>query len=356
MNSLHNRILAGLLLGIVAGVSTNWVGSQVPSVRSAAEYLTVYVMEPVGQVFLRMLLMVVIPLVFASLTLGVVKLGGLRRLGQIGLKTLLYFVITSAVAVVIGLILVNTVRPGVGIPEDTRTRLLATYGGEASDRLATAQQPALGLRVLVNVIPRNPIEAAARGDMLPVIFFSLIFGVALTRVASRYSEVWTNLLQGLGDATIAIINMAMTIAPYGVFALIFAVTSRFGYDILRQLSIYLIVVLAGLALHMLLVYSVILRVFVGLKPQTFFRKIRAVMITAFSTSSSGATLPTTMRVSEEELGVPPQIAGFVLPLGATLNMDGTALFEGVTAIFLAQVFGVELSLVEQLTGGCPSSC
>lgn len=347
--ALQNKILLGLILGAIAGVSTNLIGTRVPGLQGVAAALLTYVMEPVGQIFLRMLFMVVIPLVFASLTLGVAGLGDLRKLGRIGAKTLAYFLTVTAMAVIIGLTLVNTIEPGAGLPAETRESLLNTYRGQASSVISPpSASPAFGIQTFVSIIPRNPFDAAAKGDMLGVIFFSLVLGVALTRIAAEHSKLWLGFLQGLGDAMVFIIGMAMQIAPYGVFALIFAVTARFGFEILNQLSIYVLVVLLGLAIHLVVVYSVLVRVFARMNPWTFFKKIRAVMITAFSTSSSNATLPTTIKVSEEELGVPSQIAGFVLPLGATMNMNGTALFEGVTAVFLAQVFGVELTFVEQL--------
>jgi len=347
--SLHNKILLGLVFGAIAGISANLLGARVSGIQSVVAPLITYVMEPVGQVFLRLLFMVVIPLVFASLTLGVAGLGDLGKLGRIGFKTLSYFVLVTALAVTIGLALVNTIKPGEGLPAQTRESLLNTYRGEASTRIGPpGGGPAFGISTFVNIIPRNPIDAAVRGDMLAVIFFSLILGVALTKIASDRARVWMDFLQGLGDAMVVIINMAMKIAPYGVFALIFAVTARFGFDILRQLSIYVITVITGLIIHQFLVYSILVRTFARINPWTFFNKVRAVMITAFSTSSSNATLPTTIKVSEEELGVPPQIAGFVLPLGATMNMNGTALFEGVTVVFLAQVFGVHLTFTQQL--------
>jgi DAACS family dicarboxylate/amino acid:cation (Na+ or H+) symporter len=214
---------------------------------------------------------------------------------------------------------------------------------------AVRGQSVFSVETVVNIVPRNPLAAAAAGDMLPVIFFSLLFGFALTQIDARHRTAWIDLLRGLGDATVVIINLAMRIAPYGVFALIFAVTARFGLDILGQLSAFVATVLIGLLLHFVIVYGLLVRWLVGMNPWLFLKKVKAAIITAFSTSSSSATLPTTMKVCQEELGVPAPIAGFVLPLGATLNMDGTALFEGVTAIFLAQVFGIDLSLLQQLT-------
>ncbi|MBI5440775.1 MAG: dicarboxylate/amino acid:cation symporter [Deltaproteobacteria bacterium] len=301
--ALSNRILLGLLLGAVCGIGANLF--LVPRVPDAVEAANRWVFVPVGQVFLRMLFMVVIPLVFSSLALGVASLGDLKRLGRVGARTMGFFLSVTAFSVAIGL-------------------------------------------VLVNIVPRNPVDAAAKGDMLGVIFFALLFGIGVTKLAAEKQALWMKLLEGLADVTVVIIGMALKIAPFGVFGLIFSVTSRFGFDILRQLLLFVVTVLLGLTLLILGVYPLYLRFRAGVSPWAFLKKMRPVMITAFSTSSSNATLPTTIEVSERDLGVPPQIAGFVLPLGATMNMNGTALFEGISCVFLAQVFGVHLSLGQQL--------
>jgi DAACS family dicarboxylate/amino acid:cation (Na+ or H+) symporter len=295
-----------------------------------------------------MLFMVVIPLVFSSLALGVASLGDLKRLGRIGARTMSFFVLVTAFSVAIGLVLVNTMRPGEGLPKETREKLLETYRGEATSRIGTAEKAEFGPSLLVNIIPKNPVEAAVKGDMLAVIFFALLFGIGVTKLAPEKNALWMKLLEGLADVTVVIIGMALKIAPFGVFGLIFSVTSRFGFDILRQLLLFVVTVLLGLSILIFGVYPLLLRFLAKVNPWAFLRKVRPVMITAFSTSSSNATLPTTIEVSERDLGVPPQIAGFVLPLGATMNMNGTALFEGISCVFLAQVFGVHLSLGQQL--------
>jgi DAACS family dicarboxylate/amino acid:cation (Na+ or H+) symporter len=307
-----------------------------------------HVTEPVGQIFLRTLIMIVIPLVFASLALGVAGLGDLRKLGRIGLKTFLYFFLVTALAVTIGLTLVNTIQPGKGLPPEVTAKLLQTYQGEASQSMERAKGISFGIQTFVNIVPRNPFAAAVNMDMLAIIFFSLMFGVALTLIPSYRAAPMISFLEALGDAMTVIIDLAMKLAPYGVAALIFSVTARFGYDLLVKLGLYVITVLLGLTIHQLGVFSVLVRVFAGLNPARFFRRIQTIMITAFSTSSSAATLPTSLRVTEEKLGVPKEICGFVLPLGATMNMNGTALFEGVTVLFIAQVFGIELHLGAQL--------
>lgn len=344
--SLSNRILLGLLLGAVCGIGANVF--LVPRVPEAVEAANRWLFVPVGQIFLRMLFMVVIPLVFSSLALGVASLGDLKRLGRVGGRTMGYFFSVTAFSVAIGLVLVNVLKPGEGLPAETRERLLETYRGEAASKMEAAGKAEFGPSLLVNIVPRNPVDAAAKGDMLPVIFFALLFGIGVTKIAADKQVFWMKLLEGLADVTVVIIGMALKVAPFGVFGLIFAVTSRFGFDILRQLLFFVFTVLLGLSILILVVYPLYLKFRAGVSPWAFLKKMRPVMVTAFSTSSSAATLPTTIEVSERDLGVPPQIAGFVLPLGATMNMNGTALFEGITCVFLAQVFGIELSLGQQL--------
>jgi DAACS family dicarboxylate/amino acid:cation (Na+ or H+) symporter len=347
--ALHTKILIGLAIGAILGIGANILIASNPGAGSKVMWFAKYITDPAGQVFLRMLFMVVVPLVFASLSLGVAQLGDLRKLGRIGFKVFVYFMLVTAIAVTIGLSLVNTVRPGIGFSPEVQTRLMETFGKEAEQKgeLAKSDQ-GFGINTFVNIVPRNPIDAAAKTDMLAVIFFALVFGVALTLIPKEKSEPVQRVLDGLGEAIIKIVGMAMQIAPFAVAALIFSTTARFGWGVLRSLLWYALCVIIGLLIHQFVIYSILVRVFARLNPLTFFRKVTPVMITAFSTSSSNATLPTTIKAAEEELGVPPQIAGFVLPLGATMNMNGTALFEGVTCVFLAQVFGVHLGVTEQL--------
>ncbi len=343
--ALHNKIFMGLAAGAFAGVVANLFFAGSPLLDFIIKYLT----EPLGQIFLRMLIMVVVPLVFASLSLGVAGLGDVGKLGRVGLKTFTYFILVTALAAVIGLALVNLIRPGEGISTEVRDRLLETYSGEASETVARARGVSFGISTLVNIVPRNPVEAIAKypPDMLALIFFSLVLGLALTRIPETRAQTIVRWLEGLGEAMVVIIDLVMRLAPYGVAALIFTTTARFGYDILKSLGLYVAVVVAGLLFLLIVVYSILLELLARMSPLAFFRRIRTIMITAFSTSSSSATLPTTIKVTHEELGVPMEICGFVLPLGATMNMNGTALFEGVTVLFLAQVFGVDLSLSAQ---------
>ena len=340
---LHTKILLGLFLGAAAGVTANLMYRDHPTLLWIVDNIA----YPVGQVFLRLLFMIVVPLIFCSISLGVASLGDLGKVGRIGGKTLGFFLATTALAAILGLSLVNIVRPGESLDVATRTALLAEYADEASEKTAQAEANQFGVNTFVNIIPRNPIDAAARGDMLAVIFTALIFGIALTRITAERAAPVMRVLEGIGDAIMVVIDLAMHIAPFGVFGLIFSVTAKFGFEVLQSLALYVIMVLAALAFHLFVILPSLARTLAGISPIKFLRRARAVMITAFSTSSSNATIPTNMEVAQRNFGVPKQIAGFVIPLGATMNMNGTALFEGMTVLFLAQVFGLDLSLAQQ---------
>jgi DAACS family dicarboxylate/amino acid:cation (Na+ or H+) symporter len=292
--------------------------------------------------------MVVIPLVFSRLSLGVAGLGDLHKLGRIGLKTLSFFLLITMLASVLGLGIVNWVRPGIGLSAEARARLLATYQQDPTQSKETPQRGQFGIQTLVNVVPHNPLGAAAQGDILGVIFFSLMFGVALALAPSDRTRVLVEALRGLGDVMIVIIDLVMKLSPYGVFALLFTVAARFGLDLLERLGWYVVTVVAGLAIFEFGVYPVLIKVSTRWSPWTFFRRAWAAILTAFSTSSSNATLPTTMEVCEDSLKLPREISGFVVPLGATMCMDGTALYASVTVLFIAQVFGIKLAFSSQI--------
>jgi DAACS family dicarboxylate/amino acid:cation (Na+ or H+) symporter len=340
---LHTKILLGLVIGAAAGVTCNLLWKDQP----ALVWITDNIAGPVGQIFLRLLFMVVIPLVFTSITLGVASLGDVRRIGRVGGRTLVFFLATTALAASLGLTLVNLIRPGESLDPAVRAELLAEYSGEAEAKVAASEQTGFGIQTFVNIIPRNPVAAAANGEMLGVIFFSLVLGIALTMMASERAAPLVGVLESISSAVMLMIGFAMKVAPFGVAGLIFSVTAKFGFDVLRSLGLYAIMVLMGLTIHQFGILPLLARLIAGIRPGEFFRRIRGLMITAFSTSSSNATLPTTIKTAEEQFGVPSHIAGFVLPLGATMNMNGTALFEGMTVLFLAQVFGVDLSLGAQ---------
>jgi DAACS family dicarboxylate/amino acid:cation (Na+ or H+) symporter len=342
---LHTKILLGLVVGAIAGVFANLT---LGPANSLVRAINAYLAGPVGAIFLNLLFMIVIPLVFASIALGVAGLGDMRRVGRIGAKTIGYFLVTTLMSVAVGLLLVHLVRPGSRITPEVRAELMATYAGDAATRVAVPEPTSFGIQTLVNVVTRNPIKSAVDLDLLGIIFFGLMFGAAITLIAEQRARTMIAFLESLNDIVLKIVEMAMKLAPYGVAGLIFGVTSRFGFALLQPLAIYVSVVIAGLLIHVTVNLSAIIRFVVGMSPFAFYSRVRAPIVTAFSTSSSNATLPTSIATAEHNLGMPPKIAGFVLPLGATMNMNGTSLFEGITVIFLAQVFGVALTFPQQL--------
>jgi DAACS family dicarboxylate/amino acid:cation (Na+ or H+) symporter len=338
---LHTKILLGLAVGAVLGVAANlMLGADHPTV----EWINKYLAGPIGQIFLRMLFMIVMPLVFASIALGVAGLGDIRNVGRVGGKTLAYFLVTTALAATLGIILVSAIRPGSRLDPTVRSELLATYAGDAATKVEASQAGGFGMETLVNIVTRNPLKSAVDMDMLGVIFFGLMFGAALTMIKPESAKPMMVWLQAIQDIVIKIVEIAMRLAPYGVAGLIFGVTSRFGFALLIPLGNYVGVVIGALILHTAITLSLIIRFGAGLSPLVFYSRIRSSIVTAFSTSSSAATLPTNLAVAEQNLGIPRHVAGFVLPLGNTMCMNGTSLFEGITVIFLAEVFGVSFTI------------
>ena len=357
---LHTRILIGLVLGVVAGVTVNAVfGDKNAGVESFVTNFT----EPVGTLFLRLLLMIVVPLVFSSLVVGVAGIGDIRKLGRVGLKSFAYCLVISAISVIIGLTLANTIRPGKRIDPATSAALQARYGADASKQVSSAQSGGATdkplMIVVKSIVPANPIAAVAgvvtgsttqsdTPNMLHLMFFALIVGIAITLLPIEVSAPLLRVLEGIYEVTAKIIDIIMKFAPYAVACLLFNNTARFGLDLLVALGWFVVTVLLGLSLHMFGVYSLSVYFLSRLNPLEFFRRIKTVILTAFSTSSSNATLPTALRVSQENLGVPQEINSFVLTVGATANQNGTALYEGVTVLFLAQLAGVDLTIGQQL--------
>lgn len=338
---LHWRILVGLGVGVATGTVANLAAGGTPWLIKLVDWVT----EPFGRIFLRLIFMVVLPLVFSALVLGVAGLGDIGRLGRIGVKTFAYTMFATGLSVALGLALVNIVRPGAGLPASTREALVANA---AKVQTVTPADAPVGLQAVLAIIPDNPLRAAVNGDMLAVMFFSLMLGLGLALAPRETVAPLVAVLEGLYAVVMQVIELAMRLAPYGVACLLFTLTARLGAGVLRQLASYVAVVLLGLAIHQFVTYALIIRFLGGMSPRLFFERIRTVMITAFSTSSSNATLPLALTVTERNLGVPREIANFVLTLGSTANQNGTALFEGVTVLFLAQFYGVDLSLQSQL--------
>jgi dicarboxylate/amino acid:cation (Na+ or H+) symporter, DAACS family len=347
---LHRRIFLGLAVGAGAGLLVNFAAADARWLGRVISHVT----QPAGQLFLNLLLMIVVPLVFSSLTLGVAGIGDVRKLGRVGLRSFVYCLAISTISVVIGLTLANVIEPGKRLDPATSAALKERYGSDAAQRLAQAKDvkpDASPIQtVVMSLVPRNPLTSLAADppNMLHLMFFSLMVGIAMTLVPASRVAGLTATLEGLYAVSIKLIDIAMQFAPYAVACLIFNNVALFGFDLLRSLGWFLFTVLLGLGLHMFGVYSLAVWWLSRLDPREFFRRIKTVMLTAFSTSSSNATLPTTLKVAEENLGVPKEIASFVLTVGATANQNGTALYEGVTVLFLAQLAGIELTLGTQL--------
>lgn len=348
---LHRRILMGLAVGVIGGAAANML-------LGGEHWLVAWVLhnvtEPVGTLFLRLLLMIVAPLVFSSLVVGVAGVGDVRKLGRIGLKTFAYTLVLSAISVMIGLTLANTIRPGKRLDPATAAGLEERYGSEAAKSVAAAikagpPESAL-MQVVKTLVPSNPVSAVAAEtpNMLHLMFFALLIGIAATMVPPEMAAPFLDALQSLYSITAKIVDIVMKFAPYAVACLLFTNTARFGLDLLGALGWFVVTVLLGLSLHMFGVYSLSVYFLSRISPLEFFRRCKTAILTAFSTSSSNATLPTALRVSEENLGVPRQINSFVLTVGATANQNGTALYEGVTVLFLAQLAGVDLTFAQQL--------
>jgi DAACS family dicarboxylate/amino acid:cation (Na+ or H+) symporter len=334
--------VAGLALGLVAhyasGADAGWV-----------EWLTTWITQPVGTIFLRLIFMLVIPLLFSALVIGVAEMGDVRSLGRVGWKTLAYTVVASGIAVVLGLVLVNWLRPGGGVDPVTAQWMLAQGAERAKEIVGSTSAQPRGLDMLLAIVPDNVVKAAAENTILAVMFFALMLGIGLVLTRTPATETLLRGIQGLFDVSMTLIGLVIRLAPYAVFCFMFNLAALFGWDLLRSLGAYVGVVVLALAIHMFVVYSLMLKFLGGWSPPKFFRGVQEAMVMAFSTASSNATLPVSLRVAEDNLRLPQKVSRFVLTVGATANQNGTALFEGVTVLFLAQFFGVELSLAQQVT-------
>lgn len=348
---LYTKILIGMLAGIVVGYIYNLTG---------LDHFTIYT-DWIGTIFINLVKMVVVPLVVVSLILGSASLGDIRKVGKMGGKTFGFFMFTTAVAVVIGLGVGNLIRPGDGLPEEKRTILMEEYSGDAAAKTQSAdaekfkkdyQEKGVAEKLfdlLVSFVPTNPLKAMADGEMLGVIFFSLFIGICITMIDPGKAGNLIQFFDGMNDAIIKMVTLAMESAPYGVFALMIGVVSKLGLDILGPLVIYGIAVLLGLILHVTITHASFIYFYTRQSPWLFFKAIKEAVVMAFSTSSSSATLPISMNLAQTNLGVSKQVSSFVLPLGATINMDGTALYQAVAALFIAQVFDIPLGFTEQVT-------
>lgn len=354
---LANRILLGLALGAVAGVIVLAIGSAAPAVLDGARWFATTVCDPLGQVFLRMLFFVVIPLVFASLASGVVQLGELADLGPLAGRTFTLFFMNMAIAATLGLVMMNILQPGNRLDEETSARLIQEYSGQAEQHVAkSAERPAMTPATVVEMfMPRNLFGAFVGnqrnmlGDVLPLILFAIFVGAAGLKLPPERRQRFQDGLETVNQLMTGIVHFALKLAPYAVPAMIFSVVVKVGFDIIIALGLFVFGCVSMLLLHLFGTMSLWLKFLAKRSPAEFFRQIKDVLVTAFSTSSSSATLPAALAAARERLGVAPSTAGFVLPLGTTMNMSGTALFEGCVVLFVAQVFGVHLDLAQQVT-------
>ncbi|HEY0103526.1 MAG TPA: dicarboxylate/amino acid:cation symporter [Brevundimonas sp.] len=338
---LYIWMLAGFVIGLGGGLFVNLTGQEViPWVMD--------IIQAVGQIFLRLLFMLVLPLLFAALAVGVAEMGDLKSLGRVGFKTLVFTVMVSAIAVAIGLGMVNLFRPGDGVDPVLAQQLLADGAEGASAIVGNAPKSIEAGQFFLDMIPSNVVTAAAENQILPVMVFALIFGIGMVMAKSAATDRLQESLQGLLEVMMKLINLVIKLAPFAIAALMFNLAAVFGWDLLIRLGAYAAVAVGAMAIHMFIVYPLLVWTFGGMNPLTFARGVREPFVVAFSTASSNATLPIAIKAAEEKLMLPRRISRFVLTVGATANQNGTALFEGVTVLFLAQFFGVELSIGQQL--------
>src|SRR5690606_30042956 len=343
---LHTQIITGLVLGLIFGlivIKTN-----------ISPDFTIDYIKPIGTIFINALKMIAVPLVLASLIVGVSNLGDISKLSRIGGKTIITYMLTTVLAVSVGLLAVNMFQPGKNLPAETRENLMALYDDAAGTTVSQAEilQQQSPLQPVVDIVPENVFLAASENSsMLQIVFFAVLAGIALLQIPQAKASPVIAFFDGLNDVIIQLVGYIMLIAPYGVFALMASLIVEIAGDnpdnaatLLLALLKYSLVVLGSLFFVMLVVYPSILKLFTKIKYTDFFSAIRPAQLLAFTTSSSSATLPVTMKQVEEELGVSEEVSSFVLPLGATINMDGTSLYQGVAAVFIAQALGMDLTL------------
>ncbi|MEJ5287452.1 MAG: Dicarboxylate/amino acid:cation symporter [Candidatus Kapaibacterium sp.] len=305
-------------------------------------------LSPIGSLFLRLLSFLAIPLVISSMIVGVASLGNIKTLSRIGFRTLLFYFVTTALAVIIGLIVVNIIEPGKKITAEAKSQIETIDQSQFEEKLQKKGKFDF-VDFLVNIVPSNPFKAISNGEMLQIIFFAVFVGIGLTLLEPQKSQPIINFFDGISELFIKMVRFVLWFAPFGVFALIAVAVSEFGASILSTLGYYMFTVILGLAIQFFVVYSLLLIAFARTNPLNFFKGMREALIVAFTTSSSAATLPITFKCVEENLGVPNKIASFVLPLGATVNMNGTALYQCVAAVFIAQFYGLDLNFAQMST-------
>lgn len=346
---LHWQIIIGLILGLIWGLFS--------SVAGLNEFTSNYI-RPFGDIFITLLKLIAVPLVLASLVVGVSSLNDMTKLSRMGGKTIGIYMVTTVFAITIGLTSVNIIQPGKALPEETRTSLMESYGEGVEGRGDAAQQllDQSPLQFIVDIVPENFFAAASdNGNMLQIVFVAMLLGIGIVQIPIQKSQVLINVFEALNDVIIKIVDLIMKAAPYGVFALMAVVIIDLaGEDIgqalilLKALGWYCLTVIIGLFIHVFVVYTTLFKLFSKMKLKDFFKAIQPAILLGFSTSSSVATLPVTMERVEKNLGVEDEVSSFVLPVGATINMDGTSLYQAVAAVFIAQALGMDLTIAQQL--------
>ncbi|MGZ8311785.1 MAG: dicarboxylate/amino acid:cation symporter [Allosphingosinicella sp.] len=343
--SLQMKMLIGFLVGLIAGLIVYATQPDAPWVGFVQEYFT----DPIGQIFLRLLFMLVVPLLFSALVVGISEMGEIRSLRRVGLKTLAYTIIVSSIAVFVSLVVVNLLQPGAGVDRELANSLLASSADRAGEIVQTGAEQPTGIDALVSIIPNNLVSVMGNNSsVLSVMFFALFFGIGLLLTDTPGARTLKAAFEGVFDVTMRLILIVIRMAPLAVACFMFNLAASFGWDLLIRLSAYVAVVLIALGIQMFIVFPALLVTLGRKNPIAFFRETQEASVMAFSTASSNATLPTALRVADEKLKLPRQISRFVLTIGATANQNGTAMFEGVTVLFLAQFFGIDLSLGQQL--------
>ena len=344
----HGKLQWRILIGFVAGLVAGLLAYSFARDAAGIGWVVTYVTGPIGQIFLHLLFMLVLPLLFSALVVGIAEMGEIRALKSVGLKTLVYTVVVSAIAVAVSLATVNILRPGDGVDPVAARQLLAQGSENARGIIEKSAGTTTGVDAVINLVPSNIVAAMSANDILAVMFFALFFGIGLLLVSTPRTTVLKDAIEGVFEVAMKLIGLVIQLAPLAIFCFMFNLSAQFGWDLIVKLAAYVGVVLLALAIQMFGVFPLLLKVLAKKSPIAFFRETREASVMAFSTASSNATLPTALRVADSGLKLPRQIARFVLTIGATANQNGTAMFEGVTVLFLAQFFGVDLSLGDQL--------
>lgn len=344
----HGRLQWRMLIGFVSGLALGLAIYAGAPDAGWVDGLIAYVTQPIGQVFLRLLFMLVLPLLFSALVVGIAEMGEVRMLRAVGIRTLVYTVVVSGIAVAVSLVVVNLLQPGAGVDPVAARQMMGDASQNAAGIIRKSSEAKTGVEAIVGIIPSNPVTAMSENDVLAVMFFALFFGIGLLLVQSPRTEAVKTVFEGVFEVSMRLIGLVIQLAPIAIFCFMFNLAAQFGWDLIAKLAAYVGVVLLALGIQMFGVFPALLALFARKSPIAFFRETQEASVMAFATASSNATLPTTLRVADTRLKLPPRIARFVLTIGATANQNGTAMFEGVTVLFLAQFFGVELTLTQQL--------